>query len=944
MPGGRLSLSFLLSHMDVSSDTFLPPPLSLARAAQALSPRARPVSLEAHQVGEMPDPALDALAALQALFASRFGLLWAEAAPQPDATEPAVRALELELSAVGYALSARLRARLLAGSVAQLRDLHRWLPAALDAHRGGGQKHIPLFRRFPEDIPTDTTRLWWQKHLIHYLQQSDQPCILCGHRDTLHILNPCTHTICARCFDGSNYSACPVCEQAVDRESPFFKEAPQRQPPAEAVRFQQLDLGPPPIEQAQRSFAALCAREQPLSPDDRTLLSLLVRTFPTPALDGLPPSIPVRENVAIILGALLHVHPLPQLMPALRAHLKTATDLLRLIAAYSGADVSLTPTKQSVIIPQSAPLSPHWPQAIREEHARRQLAGRTSPPSPDKKRPATPGGQPQDQPGSLMFTLRSPRFKKAPLPRALRRFALAFLDALPEAQLFEDVLRHQRAWIWVGESLHPFEYKKRYPRAAAAFQLVRGVRLDDQPPPTFRSWAGRVQRALDGGALTEALDALTQRPGEFARRLDVLLSRFTAQHAQILERFAPLLDRLPVPMLATLRAHFSTRHARLPARLYWPKGQVALGVIDADLRPTLPEAALRPLLTALDGALLQKFEASPAFEWGLLDEALREIVAPFNERTASPAAIALPRGSRIRLPEGKLLRLFLHWCEPQGGRSPTDLDLSVALYSADWRYLGVCSYYNLTCHSEGGEVIARSAGDLRSAPWPDGASEFVDVHRASAQRAQVRYAVAVVNSYSGLSFDQLERAFAGVMLRDDEGGAHFDARTVQLRFNLQGSNGIYLPFVVDLEVNRLHWLDVHTPGQLSMNNVERSKNEIQRICPAMIASFEAGARPNLYEIGLLQLAARCDRVAVRGEQGGTRLFERAGGETRWAFYERLRGGPADSLWATATGISKAPALALLYRGDLVLPEGSLTYTLFWENQPPQLSASDLLKG
>ena len=49
----------------------------------------------------------------------------------------------------------------------------------------------------------------------------------------------------------------------------------------------------------------------------------------------------------------------------------------------------------------------------------------------------------------------------------------------------------------------------------------------------------------------------------------------------------------------------------------------------------------------------------------VIDAALADIVVPFNERTASRAAVALTRGSRVAVPDSKALRLFLHWCQPK---------------------------------------------------------------------------------------------------------------------------------------------------------------------------------------------------------------------------------------------------------------------------------------
>jgi len=107
-------------------------------------------------------------------------------------------------------------------SLDELVDFRRWAMAALLAHAGGEQKHEPLFRRFPHGIPKDTEALWWSKVLVHFFQAEDQTCLFCRRKGTTHVLNPCRHVVCDHCYDGSSYSACPICEHHVDRSSPFF--------------------------------------------------------------------------------------------------------------------------------------------------------------------------------------------------------------------------------------------------------------------------------------------------------------------------------------------------------------------------------------------------------------------------------------------------------------------------------------------------------------------------------------------------------------------------------------------------------------------------------------------------------------------------------------------------------------------------------------------------
>lgn len=173
-----------------------------------------------------------------------------------SASDHCLRACELELADIGFVLSDRLRARLATCSVDGLVAFRTGTLAALLEHMGGDRKHEPLFRRFPEGIPGDTEELWWKKVLVHFLQAEGQPCLFCGHLGITHVLNPCRHVVCNRCFDGSNYSACPSCEHHVDQSSPFFAPSPDRKRPAEKVVFKLLELGVDELAEARRFLSA----------------------------------------------------------------------------------------------------------------------------------------------------------------------------------------------------------------------------------------------------------------------------------------------------------------------------------------------------------------------------------------------------------------------------------------------------------------------------------------------------------------------------------------------------------------------------------------------------------------------------------------------------------------------------------------------------------------
>lgn len=855
------------------------------------------------------------------LLLRRAGLVFLEPAGTPAPTEH-VRAVELELVELGYVPSARLSAALSRLGLGPLAAWRTWATGVLAAAVGGAHTHVPLFRKFPDGVPEDTEALWWKKVLSHFLQAEGQPCLFCRRSGTTHVLSPCRHVVCDRCFDGANYTACPACERAVDRASPFFQSGVPRGKPVERVIFKLVDLGEDIDAATGELVTALCSRKQALSPVDREDLAAILGEHGERVYVWLPEKIPLKENIALVFGTIFQLRDPMTVLPIAQRYLATATDVLRLIAAYSGVDPSLQrQTRYEAVAPlQLVEPSRWWGKLFA----------------------ALTGGAPGRLSQRLHVPVHVHRFKVAKLSRPLRRALLALLEGLAPDRLVEDMLRHRSYWVWVGEFLHPHEYAARFPNVARAFQVVRRKGPDGSPAPPFKTWYGRVEAAATSGDAASMVEVLRQRPGELARHIDHAL-RIAASDpvalGRVTDAFVRAAPQMSTPVLVTLRSFLPTRTRRAPVRLFWPKGEVAKATSLPDVRSLLTGDAIAPVVYAAEAELLARFGVKRGFDDCIVDRALRNIPVPFNERTASRSAVSLPRGAHVAIPTGKILRMFLHWCQPEHGGEETDIDLSVAFYDAAWRHVGVCSYYEMTYKTKTGEVIAQSGGDRRDGPFPDGASELVDVDRAAARAAGVRYAVMVVNAFSGMPFSQLERGFAGLMLRDDTGGQHFDARTVELKFDLQGANGVFTPLVVDLDEDRLHWLDVYGKGQLAFNNVANSNRTITKVCPEMIAYFASGLRPTMYDLALLHAAARGKRVWLR-DALGTRRFVRGAGEDAMAFLGRLsatagEARPLPTELGTAT-------FAALHHGDLDLPPGATTYALFRELVTKPIAAADLL--
>jgi hypothetical protein len=107
------------------------------------------------------------------------------------------------------------------------------------------------------------------------------------------------------------------------------------------------------------------------------------------------------------------------------------------------------------------------------------------------------------------------RFAK--FSRNARKGLLATLESLNAESVGEDMMRHRSSWIRLGEILHPLEYKKQFPKTASNFTKIR-----NEGVPTFNS---KIENALTVKDFVTCINLLKTRPGDFARRLNALMSK-----------------------------------------------------------------------------------------------------------------------------------------------------------------------------------------------------------------------------------------------------------------------------------------------------------------------------------------------------------------------------------------------------------------------------------
>ncbi|MFE0462481.1 MXAN_6230/SCO0854 family RING domain-containing protein, partial [Kitasatospora sp. NPDC058965] len=584
------------------------------------------------------------------------------------------------------------------------------------------------------------------------------------------------------------------------------------------------------------------------------------------------------------------------------------------------------------------------------------------------------------EPDLLPGTARRLRLRN--LPRPLRRGLLELMEALAPTALAEDLRRHRSAWLRAGELLHPFEHRRQFPGVTAAFVLLRETDLhrhgvgrefaEPAPGPLrvvtvgertrlgFTGFAGRVEGRLAAGDAGGALRVLAARPGELVRRLHHVLRVHAASAPGtplppgLLDTVAGALARVaPGPLLGAYGRLRGPRTAG-ERRLYFPRGTVSLAHARADHGTVVTAELAAPVLALIEAELLRRSAADGVrYQLAVLDAGLADLVAPFAERAAARTLVSVPRGSRQPLPAGERLRLFLHWMQPEHLR--VDLDLSVALYDEQWRFTGLCDYTNLV-H---GDRAAVHSGDYVSAPPPNGATEFVDLDLARLAAGGSRYAVLIVFSYNDVAFEQLTDAFTGFMdLGSTPPGApHFHPRAVRQRMDLVGDAKVCVPMIVDLAHRQYTWTDLNTGADGGFHSVYRHQAEVGALSRDVLAHFSPANRATLWDVSVARAAACSDEVIVRDPDGGARRWRRAASEPVTRFGARLRDlGDWDETLPPGTALpdllAGRTAFVSLVNGDLPAPQ-QLSGTLYRLFPGPidaapesleRLTAGDLVAG
>jgi len=808
---------------------------------------------------------------------------------------------EDEIAQLGYVMSLDLAMTIRRLPHQAIAELRSWVIATLAGSLGSNRPHVPLARVAPVTSIAhtgDAPSIYLRRMLTWLATRAAQPCPWCGQIKPVGALDPCGHLVCRSCWDGGTYAGCPICHRRIAVGDPFVRPAPA----SDGVthhdgELRLIHLGFDLIGAARARFEGLTTRAALLSVDDRAELEGVIDAMGPKAVHWLPIHIPARETMAVVLARLWMVAPdRAAMVAATRAHLTTATDVLRVAAVLLGGNPALVEPMRlgslgrgmrRALLDAIDHLEPD--QAIEDMWRRRGLWKRI--------------GE--------------------------RLHPYEFAQRLPFATLAFAALRRTRLdGATFGTAM------RSEARGVTTLRLA-GDQLRVTP------WAGAVEEHLRAGDARAAVERLAQRPTELLRRVDHLVRVAQARQPDALAAVIAAVEvaaaRAAPAQLLGLASHVAHRTAPWPRRVVFPRGEVLRAWGLADRRAALRGDAIGALVAVMRAELVGRAAARRNFARAVIDRALGDLHVPIGERLASKTRFAWPRGSELALPAGREpVRLFLHWEAPPATR--VDLDLSLALFDAAWRHLATCDDAHLVV----GDRAAVHSGDAAAAPAL-GATEHIDLDLDRLHALGARHAVLTVFGNGAMAFDRLTCGFAGVMRRPRD-GEPFDPRAVAQRFDLRGRSPITVPLALDLAARRLRWIDVHITGRGAIQHTGGYRAALAHLGRDFADLAASGARPTLWDIAAIHAVARANIVYVRDRTGAIAAYRRRDHEQVLARLARVDAGDDPDGVIDELPPANAPTWFALLRDDIALPAGSAGYVLDPRsvNQADRMSAADLL--
>lgn len=383
------------------------------------------------------------------------------------------------------------------------------------------------------------------------------------------------------------------------------------------------------------------------------------------------------------------------------------------------------------------------------------------------------------------------------------------------------------------DGLHVGEYKNAFPKAFDAINKIRNEKV--------KTWYSKLNEAFDK-SLENGLKVLSERPGEFSRRIDWLIRTNPNNVDLIMTYFSEAVKGTSNKVLFEVYNHFENRLEEKSDRSVMIKG--ARKRTPLPTLPALSNKIVETIHSKLFETLRDKFSTLDSLGNCWIDEELKKIPLPTNMRSMNFSSKPTVRGQRTPLdnPDAKVIRPFVHWMDPHGRE---DLDLSVTFVGD--KTVEVLSYSNIRV----GKSV--HSGDVRHKIGA--CAEYVDIDIKDALSRGHKYAVIDVRNFNGGSLKSVETSF-GIMEREHpESNKTWLPETLSSCSYLESTSSVTLISIIDLVTKEYIMLDIDSDG------TTYARGDIKNTLK-LVEEYSKLPKVSVYDLVLLHVEGRGKQVTL----------------------------------------------------------------------------------
>lgn len=354
--------------------------------------------------------------------------------------------------------------------------------------------------------------------------------------------------------------------------------------------------------------------------------------------------------------------------------------------------------------------------------------------------------------------------------------------------------------------------------------------------------------------------------------------------AQLCTELRKNVKKMSTLNLLKVESLLQTRTEKNEFTVYSPKKGLSNPYMKVDEREPLRKDLVENLTNIIKEQLQERYEKKRPLGKVYIDEALKDIKIPSQQRANSKGSTGMSFGSKFDIKGIDYLRSFIWWTNSEKTHY-VDIDLSAAIYDKDLNKITDISYYNLK-----GSGLGVHSGDIRNGGpvGGKGAAEFIDLDlkelKKPIRERNPAYVMFSVRIYDGDNFADTPCKF-GWMQSDHQPEKLFDITKVEKAIDLNTESRRAIPVLFDIENNKMIWMD-RNPREMAdfsiknLNAIIGGNNNLTYTSSDMVEAYRAihTTTPNLYSLFQIHAITRGEIVDDPKEADTLFTVERVGKE------------------------------------------------------------------